>query len=86
MTRRLNANGDPAPRPPVLPLTAAVIAFGNAVTAAVVAFGLELDALQQASITGVLNACVILFLASSHTYRAWKHDRARWSHLNGVGE
>lgn len=72
---------------PVLPLSAAVVALVNAVVVCVTAFGLDLSVEQQASISTVTNASVIVVLAFSHWYRAQRHEKERlrserWSHLN----
>jgi hypothetical protein len=77
-------NGEPKPeRATNLSLGAAVVATINAIMAVVVNFGLNLNAQQQTSIQGLVNAIVLLVIAGSHVYGQVTAERERWSHLNG---
>ncbi len=66
-----------------LSVGAAIVAFANAVQTVIVSFGLHLSAQQEASVTGVVNATVLLVIAVSHVYGQITAERERWTHLNG---
>jgi hypothetical protein len=76
-------NGEARPdRATNLSLGAAVVATVNAIMAVVVNFGLNLNAQQQSSIQGLVNAIVLLVIAASHVYGQITVERERWSHLD----
>lgn len=84
MTRPM-IEGD-AHRSTNLSLSAAIVAFVNAVLSAIINFGIPLSSAQQASITSVVNAAIILVLACVHLYGQITAEHDRWSHMDGIEE